>query len=119
MAAVMAPMPSTLMRHESIKVEVVIAGLSSGSNDGVAAGRLEAGGDADAGELAFAAQPVALLFQLLVIRVGQHLVDHGVVVAAVVGGAARDHVGKFVAADHVAPAHFQPVEAEHVRRPRP
>src|ERR1039458_302685 len=31
MLAVMVPMPSTLMRQESMKVEVVIAGLSSAS----------------------------------------------------------------------------------------
>ncbi len=82
---------------------------------GVAAARLQAGGDADAGELAGAAQTVALFLQILVAGVRQHLVDHGVIVAAVVGGAARDGVGKFLAPDHVAPANFQPVEAERIR----
>ena len=60
MVAVIAPSPSTLMRQESMKVEVVIAGLSSASNVALPPRRLEAGGDTDAGELALRAQSVAL-----------------------------------------------------------
>ena len=43
-----------------MKVDVVISGLSSASKGGVAAGRLQACRNADAGEFAFGAQPVAL-----------------------------------------------------------
>ena len=81
----------------------------------VAAARLQARGDADAGELALAAQPVALGDQFVVRRLGQHLGDHGFVVAAVVGRAARDEIGKLLVADHVAAAQLQPVDAELVR----
>ena len=78
----------------------------------VAAGRLQARGDADAGKQTFAAQPVALGDQFVVAGVRQHLVDDGVIVAGVVGRAARDEIGKLVVADHVAAAYFQAVEAE-------
>ena len=45
----------------------------------------------------------------------QHLVDDGVIVAAVVGRAARNEIRKLLVPDHVAAAHFETVEPELVR----
>ena len=42
----------------------------------------------------------------------EHLVDDGVIVAAVVLRAAGDEIGKLVLADEIAPAHFDAVEPE-------
>ena len=62
--AVISPSPSTLMRQESIQVVVVFFSIEQRLERGVAAARLEARGDADAGKHAGGAQPVALAFQL-------------------------------------------------------
>ena len=95
-------------------MDVVIAGLSSASKVALPPRRLKAGGNADAGKLAFGTQPIAFFLELGVVGVGEHLVDDGVIVAAVVGGAARNHVGEFFVADQVAPAHLQRIEVQNV-----
>jgi len=59
MVAVIEPTRSTLMRQESIQV-VVPTWDEQRLERRVAAGRLQARGDADAGEQAFAAQTIAL-----------------------------------------------------------
>ncbi len=60
----------------------VVLGIEQRLERRIAAARLQARRDADAGEHARRAQPVALGEQLVVAGVRQHLVDHGVVVAA-------------------------------------
>ena len=45
-----------------------------------------------------------------VVGAGHHLVDDGVVVAAVIGGAARNEIGKLLGPDQVAPPHLQAIE---------
>ena len=114
MVAVMAPMPSTLMRQESMKVEVVIAGLSSASKVALPPDGSRQAAMPMPASLPSRAQPVALGLELVVAGVGQHLVDDRVVVAAVVSGAARDQIGEFVVPDQIAPAHLERIEAEHV-----
>ncbi len=61
------------------------------------------------------AQPVAFGDQRIPVCMRQHLVDDGVIIAAVVARAARDQIGKFVAADEVALAHFEPVDPAGLR----
>ena len=114
MVAVMVPLASTWMRQEFHEGRGGDLRIEQGLEGGVAAARLEAGGDADAGELAVGAQRVAPRLEVLVAGVRQHLVDDGVVVAAVVEGAARDQVGEFVVADQIAPPHLEPVEPERI-----
>ena len=70
----------------------------------------EACRDADAGEEPLPAQAIALRHQTGVVRLGEHLVDDGVVVAAVIGGAARNQIRKLLGADQVAPPHLQAIE---------
>ena len=90
MVAVIEPTRSTLMRQESIQVVVPTLGLSSGSNEELPPlGSRHAAMPMPA-SMPVAAQPVALGDQLVVAGVRQHLVDDGVIVAAVVGRAARD-----------------------------
>ena len=110
MVAVTAPPTSTLMRQHSTIGGGLVLRIEQRLEGRIGAARLEAGGDADAGEQPLPAQPVALRDQRCVVRARQHLVDHGVVVAAVVGRAARDQIGKLLGADQVAPAHLQPIE---------
>ena len=76
----------------------------------IGAAGLEAGRHADAGEKPLPAQAVAFREELPIIRAGDDLVDDGVVVAAVIGGAARNAIGKLIRADQVAPPHLQPIE---------
>ena len=84
---------------------------------GIGAARLQARGDADAGEHAGSAQPVALPFHRGEVDMREHLVHHGVIVAAVIGAAARDQIGKLVLADKVAAAHLDALKARPPRRP--
>ena len=115
MVAVIEPTRSTLMRQESIQVVVSSLGLSSGSNDELPPlGSRQAAMPMPASS-ACRAQPVALGDQVVVAGLRQHLVDHGVIVAGVVGRAARDEIGKLLVPDQVAPPHLEPVEAELVR----
>src|SRR5262245_58915066 len=76
----------------------------------IGAAGLEAGRHADTGEEALRAQAVALRGESGIIRAGDDLVDDRVVVAAVISGAARNEIGKFIGADQVAPTHLQPIE---------
>ncbi len=83
----------------------------------IAAARLQAGGDADARQQAGGAQPVALSLHRGKIDMREHLVDHGVIIAAVIGAAARDQIGKFFLADEIAAAHLDALEGRWPRRP--
>ena len=68
MVAVMAPSPSTLMRQESINVDVVISGLSSASKVALPPDGSRQAAMPMPASLPSRAQPVALGFQLLVAR---------------------------------------------------
>ncbi len=84
MVVTMSPSPSTLMRQASIQVVVVFFGLSSGSKDELPPlGSRQAAMPMPA-SMPLCAQPVALRLQRGEIDVSEHLVDHGVIVAAVV-----------------------------------
>ena len=85
MVTVIEPSASTMMRQESIHVVVVFLSVEQRLERRIAAARLQAGGNADAGEHAGRAQPVALRHQRVEVDVRERLVDHGVIVAAVVG----------------------------------
>ncbi len=52
------------------------------------------------------------LFHRGEIDMREHLVDHGVIVAAVIGAAARDQIGKLFLADEIAAAHLDAIETE-------
>ena len=78
---------------------------------------LEAGGDPDARAQPLGPEPVALGRQRGVIGMGEHLVDHGVVIAAVIGAAGGNGVGEFVGPDQVAAAQLQPVHPQMRRDP--
>ncbi len=78
----------------------------------IAAARLQAGGDADAGEPALAPDAVAPSHQRRPVSAFEHFVDHHMVVAAVIGAAAGDQIGEFLAADEVAATHLDAVEPE-------
>ena len=96
-AAIMAPVRSILTWQPSIQVVVSFLGLSSGSKAELPPLGSRQQDNADAGEPARCARGVAPLHQRLVIGRGQRLVEHGMVVAAVIGAAARDRVGEFFA----------------------
>ena len=115
MVAVIEPTRSTLMRQESIQVVVPTLGLSSGSNDELPPDGSRHAAMPMPASKPVAAQPVALGDQVVVAGARQHLVDDGVIVAGVVGRAARNQIRKLVVPDHVAAAHFEAVEAEPVR----
>ncbi len=114
MVAVMAPRPSILTRQESMKVDVVIAGLSSASKVALPPDGSRQAAMPMPASLPSRTQPVALGLEIFVAGVRQHLVDDGFIIAAVVGGAARDQIGKLVVPDQVAPAHLERIEAEHI-----
>ena len=118
MVAVTAPPTSTLMRQESIQVVVVFFGLSSGSNVELPPlGSRQAAMPMPASRPC-GAQAVALGDQPGVVGARQHLVDHGVVVAAVVGGAARDQVGKLLGGGSGCAAAPRAGRGRDARRPR-
>ena len=105
------PSPSTLMRQESIQVVVVFFSLSSGSNE-----ELPPLGSRHAAMPMPASSPEARSRSRSLLHRGkidmrEHLVDHGVIIAAVVGAAARDQIGKLLLADEIAAAHLDAVEA--------
>ena len=77
---------------------------------GIGAARLETGRHADAGEQTAGAKTLALGDQLAVVGTPEHLLDHRVIIAAVVGRAAWNEVRKFVGADEVAAPHLQAIE---------
>src|SRR2546423_532011 len=52
--------------------------------------------------------------EVLIVGARKDLVDHRVVIAAVIGAAARDRIRKLLPTDEVAPPHLQPVETERV-----
>ncbi len=87
------PRASILMRQESIQVVCGILLVQQRLERRIAAARLQTGRNADAGQHAGSAQPVALLLHRLEVGVLEHLVDHGVIVAAVVSAAARNEIG--------------------------
>ena len=114
---VMCPSPSTMMRQESIQVVVVFFGLSSGSNDELPPlGSRHAAMPMPA-SIPDCAQAVALALQRRPVDMRQHLVDHRMIVAAVVARAARDQIGELVAADEIAPPHLDAGRVRSQRRP--
>ena len=115
MVAVMAPRPSILTRQESMKVEVVIAGLSSASKVALPPDGSRQAAMPMPASLPSARSRSRSALELFVAGIGQHLVDDGLIVAAVVSGAARDQIGKLVVPDQVAPAHLERIEAQHIR----
>ena len=73
---------------------------------------LLAGGDADADVAAFLARLGLLLAPAVVIDHAERLVEHGLIVAAVVHVAGRHDVGELVLLDQVQPTHLHRVDAE-------
>ena len=110
MVAVTAPLTSTLMRQASRVGGGLVLGIEQRLEGRIGAAGLEACRDADAGEEPLPAQAIALRDQRGIVRLGQHLVDDGVVVAAVIGGAARNQIRELLGADQVAPPHLQAIE---------
>src|SRR6202012_5641583 len=98
MVAVTKPSPSTLIRQDSIQVEVVFFSLSSGSKDELPPLGSRQAAMPVAATKAGGTQLIALALQTFVVGVSQHLGDHGVIIAAVVMRAARDEIGKLLTA---------------------
>ena len=112
---VIAPDRSTRTRHESIHVVVSFFGLKSGSN-----AELPPHGSRQVEMPMPASRPrrarrSRAATQRRVVDRRERLVEHGVVVARVVGRAARDAVGELVLADEVPPAQLDAVHAEMAR----
>ena len=102
-------------RHESIQVVVSFFGLSSGSNaelPPLGSRQVEMPMPAS---LPACARRIAAGHQRRVVDRRQRLVEHGVVVAGVVGRAARDRVGKLVLADQVLLPQRDPVHVQELR----
>ena len=83
----------------------------------IAARWLKAGRDADAREHAVRAQGVAFRHEFIPADMSQRLVDHRVIIAAVVACAAWNEVGELLLADEVAASHFDLVETDRLRDP--
>ena len=89
-------------------------GLSSGSNE-----ELPPDGSRQAAMPMPASVPAARSRSRSATQIGvaglrQHLVDHRLIVAAVVGRAARNEIRKLFVPDQVAPPHFEAIETEFV-----
>ena len=62
--------------------------------------------------MASRAEGVALAYQALIVGLRKHLGGHRVVVATVVMRAARDEIGKLVAANEIAPSHLDAIQPQ-------